>query len=250
MYAYMPEKIMQKSEVIPSWRIYRAFLRSNDPSVIATELAITDEKMKQELTGNPIFREAAEAAAADRLPAVFEDMDDSAKAVWEALAGRDTPDDVKQQALLALSHGGKREQQKLFAYGLMQNHFDVVGALKSLKISQATYRKWMTDPEFAELINNIQFSKRHFVEGKLFQLVAHGDTKATIFACERLNREEFGNKLEISGKVDHQHSSNLDLSILPMELRVQVIEALQARAADPDGLLINSIPAESVKRLS
>ena len=232
---------------IESYRVYRACLRSDDPEVIATELAITVDSLKQLLSSDQLFREAADAAAADRLPACFEGMDESAKAVWEALSGRDTPEDIKQQALLALAHGGRREQQKLLAYGLMQNHFDVNGALKSLKISQATYRKWMNDPEFAELIANIQFSKRHFVEGKLFQLVAHGDTKATIFAAERLMREEYGQKIEVSGNVSHSHA-NLDLSRLPIELRIQVIEALrESGQVDPDGLLIEAV---DVKRLN
>ena len=236
-------------KTIESWRIYREFLRSDNHELIATALAISTRELEQLLSSDQLAREAAEAATEDRLPACLEGLDDSAKAVWASLSGKDTPEDIKQQALLAVAHNGKRAQQQLFVFGLSQNHFDVNAALRALKISQNTYRKWLKEAEFAELICGIQDAKRQFVEGKLFQLVAHGSEKATIFACERLNREDYGAKLELTGTVDHQHS-NLDLSILPMELRVQVIEALQARAADPDGLLINSIPAESVKRLS
>jgi hypothetical protein len=232
---------------LASWAVYRAFLQSDDIEVVATNLGLTPDLVAKRLQSDPEFKEAAEAAANDRLPAVFQDMDDASKAVWEALSGRDTPEDIKQQALLALAHGGRREQQKLLAYGLMQNHFDVNGALKSLKISQAAYRKWLKDPEFAELIANIQFSKRNFVEGRLMGLIAHGSERATIFAAERLMREEYGQKIEVSGVVSHNHA-NLDLSRLPLELRIQVMDALRdSGQIDPDGLLIEAV---EVKRLT
>jgi len=223
------------------WRVYRAFLQSEDTSVIATSLAITPEILAERLARDPEFREAAEAAQADRLPACFQDMDDSAKAIWTVLSGKDSPEDAKQQAMLALAHGGRREQQKLLAWALMNNNFDVNGAIRHLGISQGNYRKWLKDAEFAELIASVQFAKRNFVEGRLMALVAVGDVKATIFATERLLREEYGQKLEVSGTVDHQHTANLDLSRLPMDLRIQVMEALQASGCtDPDGLLIDS----------
>jgi hypothetical protein len=233
---------------IETWKVYRAFLRSDDAEVIAAELAMTSEAIKQAITSDYEFREAAEAARADRLPAVFEDMDESAKAVWDALAGRDTPDDIRQQALLALSHGGKREQQRLLGWGLMCNHFDLNSALRALKIPQSTYKKWLNDPEFAELIVSIQNAKKQFVEGKLFQLIAHGDSRATIFAAERLMRDSYGQKIEVSGSVSHEHST-LDLSRLSIGLRMQIMEELRdSGMVDPDGLL--AIPAESVRRIT
>jgi hypothetical protein len=234
-------------QAIESWKVYRSFLRSDDPSVVAKELATTEENLKRQLANDPLFREAAEAATRDRLPACLDGMDDSIKELWETLSGRDIPEDARQQALLALAHNGKREQQRLFAFGLIQNHFDVLSALRALKISQATYRKWLQEPEFAELIAGVQSAKRQFVEGRLFQLVAACDTKAVLFSAERLMRDDYGAKLEVTGTVNHEHAA-IDLSRLPLELRIQVMDALRETVADPDGMVIELSPVE-VKRL-
>jgi hypothetical protein len=122
------------------------------------------------------FKEAVLTAKADRLPSTFESLDDETKAMWIVLSSEGQDEDAKQRALLAVANNGDRERQKLLAWGLLNNHFDVLAALKALKISQKQYKTWLKDPEFADLIDSVQCAKRQFVEGTLMKLVADGDT--------------------------------------------------------------------------
>lgn len=236
------------------WKAYKAFLASEDLDTVAASLSLSRDVLAQYLEHWEPFAQAATAAKNDRLPAVFQDLDAESKLIWCALNDRDVPEDKKQAALIALANNGERERQKLLAWGLMNNHFDVNSACRALNISTRQYQKWLkTDSEFAELIAAVQAAKRNFVEGTLMKLVATGDTKATIFAAERLLREDYGQKIEHSGAIDHNHTAAIDLGMLPVHLRAQVIEAIRGSGlVDPDGLLAsdNFVDATAVKRLN
>jgi hypothetical protein len=237
---------------IASWKVYRAFLRSGDPKAVAEDLGITQGELERLQATNAEVAQAADAAMADRLPACFESLTAESKAYWDILVNNKATTDAKQSALLAIANNGERERQKLLAYGLMQNYFDVQSACKALNVTLKQFHKWMqTDHEFAEMISEVQEAKKHFIESKLFQLIALGSEKATMFAAERLMKDRYSAKIEHSGSIDHnhQHTQTLDLSNLPIEVRGQILDLLrQSSLTDPDGLL--SVDATVVKRLN
>jgi hypothetical protein len=237
---------------IASWKVYRAFLRSGDPKAVAEDLGISQGELEQLQATNPEVAYAADAAMADRLPACFEALSEESKAYWEILNSTKSAPDVKQAALIAIANNGERERQKLLAYGLLTNHFDVQSACKALNVPLKQFQKWMqNDPEFIEMIGEIQQAKLYFIESKLFQLISVGSEKATIFAAERLMKDRYGAKIEVSGNIDHkhEHTQTLDLSNLPVEIRGQILDLLRCSGqTDPDGLL--SLDATAVKRLN
>ena len=238
-------------QTLASWRIYRAYLRSGEVKAAAEEIGISHEDLQQRLAADPELAQAAQAAMADRLPACFESLSDESKAYWDILNSTKSTIDSKQAALIAIANNGERERQKLLAWGLTCNHYDVQAACKALDISMSQFRKWtQNDPEFIELLNDIQHNKLHFIESKLFQLVAQGSERATMFAAERLMRDKYGAKLEHLGTIDHrhEHTQTLDLSNLPIEIRGQILDLLrQSGQTDPDGLLVD---ATTVRRLN
>ena len=241
-----------------SWEIYRATLSAGeDVEKIAETLGVSMQIVKELLAANIEHRQAHDAAIADRLPAVFADLSDASKEIWKTLTDREAFPDAKQLALLAVANGGKREQQKLLIYGLVESHFDVNSALKALKIPLKTFRNWVKDdPEFAEMISEVQDQKKAFIEGRLFKLIAMGSERATIFGAERLLKETYGAELKHTGNIEHnhQHNTGLDLSKLPVEVRSQIFEILaQSNLVDPDGLLAETptaLDAVEVKRLN
>jgi hypothetical protein len=109
-------------------------------------------------------------------------------------------------------------------------------------------------PTIAEMIAEVQASKRFFVEGQLFKLIALGSEKATMFAAERLMPKEYGNKIQHSGSIEHNHThtQQLDLANLPTEVRGKIFELLMdSGMIDPDGLLAApTLEAASVKRIT
>jgi hypothetical protein len=142
-------------------------------------------------------------------------------------------------------------------YGLVESHFDINGALKALRIPLRTFQSWVkNDPEFAEMISEVQDQKKQFIEGRLFRLIAMGSERATIFGAERLLKETYGAELKHSGQIDHnhQHNTGLDLSKLPVEVRSQIFEILaSSNLIDQDGLLATTptaLDAVEVKRLT
>lgn len=240
------------------WQGYRLALKYglSDLKPIYSELGLTESQFTELQRVQLSFQRAVEAGNADRLPAVLADLSDESKEIWKILTDREAFPDSRQQALVAVANGGKREQQKLLIYGLVESHFDVNSALKALKIPLKTFRNWVKDdPEFAEMISEVQDQKKAFIEGRLFRLIAMGSERATIFGAERLLKE-YSPKLEHHGTIshEHQHNTGLDLSKLPVEVRSQIFEILASSSlVDPDGLLAETptaLDAVEVKRLN
>jgi hypothetical protein len=234
-----------------SWQIYRATLKHGDEAKVAESLGLSPFALKQLLADDPVLRNAMDAALADRLPAVLNDLSEESKAIWASLSGPVT-DDAKQAAMIALAGKGERERKKLLAWALLNNNFDVTGACRNLKIAIREFERWSkNDPEFAEMIADIQAAKRHFVEGRLMGLVSAGSERATLFAAERLMKDTYGAKLTVEGNVSHTHTA-LDLGRLPVAVKAQIFELLESSGViDPDGLLAyDAVDAEAVKRLT
>jgi hypothetical protein len=237
------------------WQAYRLHLKfGDDTAKIAENLNVSEQQLTDLYQYEP-FANAAQAAQADRLPACFESLSDESKAYWAILNDHKALADAKQSALLAIANNGERERQRILAYGLMQNFFDVQAACKALNVPVKQFNKWVaSDPEFAGMIAEVQASKRFFVEGQLFKLIALGSEKATMFAAERLMPKEYGNKVQHSGSIEHNHThtQQLDLANLPTEVRGKIFELLMdSGMIDPDGLLAApTLEAASVKRIT
>lgn len=101
-------------------------------------------------------------------------------------------------------------------------------------MSKATLNHWIRDdPEFADLLDEIHWHKKNWVEQHLMHRLASGDSAATIFANRTLNRDRGYNdkiQLEHSGEVSvhHQVIAVDDLS-LPIDVRKKILEALRKR---------------------
>jgi hypothetical protein len=232
------------------WKLYRAALKHGDEAKVAESLGLSPFALKQLLADDPVLRSAMDAALADRLPACFSDLSDESKAIWASLSGPVT-DDAKQAAMIALAGKGERERKKLLAWALLNNNFDVTGACRNLKIAIREFERWSkNDPEFAEMIADIQAAKRHFVEGRLMGLVSAGSERATLFAAERLMKDVYGKTVTVEGNVTHTHST-IDLSKLPISIKSRIFELLEeASVITPDGLISYDLVAEDVKRLT
>jgi hypothetical protein len=233
-----------------AWKLYRASLKHGDEAKVAESLGLSPFSLKQLLADDPVLRSAMDAALADRLPAALNDLSDESKAIWETLYNPPSAD-AKQAALIALANNGERERKKLLAWGLLNNYFDVTGACRALKIGIRQYESWLkTDSEFADLIADVQSAKKHFVEGRLMSMISLGSEKATLFAAERLMRDQYGKVVEHTGTVNVNHST-IDLGRLPIKLKAQIFELLEESGViTPDGMLsYSAIDADGVKRL-
>lgn len=89
-----------------------------------------------------------------------------------------------------LSDTGKRARQQLFLQSLVHFNFDLSQALRAVNISRDRFDRWVTqDPNFAKLIDEMDWHRKNFFEGKLVELVRAGDPGIVKFVNSTYNAD-------------------------------------------------------------
>jgi len=168
-----------------------------------------------------------------------ESMDETVASTWEALRSLDKLTE-RQKVLLSVDTSD-RYKQSLFVYGMTQSYFDTNTVCQRLGISKKLLDTWSKEPEFQELLDTIQWARKNFVEGKLMERIAGGDSKAIIFASQTLNKDRgYAQEIRVSGQVEHTLGL-IDFSKynMPIELQSQLLDWMQSEGLiDLDGLLV------------
>lgn len=132
----------------------------------------------------------------------------------------------------ALLKAGKQGRQSLFLHAVLAFNFDITRATQVCQLSHNTIQHWTrTDPQFAELLDELRFHVGNFYESALTRLVAEGNTAATIFANRTFNSGRgYGQKVQVehSGSVEQNHNHlviDVDKLDLPLNVRKQILEA-------------------------
>jgi hypothetical protein len=92
----------------------------------------------------------------------------------------------KRPVALQFKKSGKRERQEAFIQAYLADAFNISSACRQVGIDRSTYYKWSEDDEFKTKFNDARESRKDFIESKLLERVAKGDTIAIIFACKCL----------------------------------------------------------------
>lgn len=128
---------------------------------------------------------------------------------------------------------GIRARQQLYLHALTVTLFDPSLAAAKVGLSLSQVKKWMKDPDFAAMVEEIHEHKKNFVESALMVGVANGDKSMVIFANETLNADRGYNKkkivdVDVSGKISHEHAHvNIDELGLPLETKKRILAALR-----------------------
>lgn len=127
---------------------------------------------------------------------------------------------------------GKRTRQQLLVYALLQTGFNLSKALRKVAISRRTFDEWReNDPEFIDLVGEIELVKKDFFEEGLVRLIRSGDSPATIFANRTVNRDRgYGESTEVklSGNIGFIPVPIHELD-LPLEVQRAILEAINNR---------------------
>lgn len=163
---------------------------------------------------------------------VYDKLSDEAKALWDQLYSMEQENVGVAQIEALLADKGKDMRQQLVLHAITFSNFNLSRALSRVNVPKRTFDKWCAyDPDFANLIEELQWHKKNFFEGALCDLVSDGNSQAVLFANRSLNRDRgYSDKqeIEISGNIDHNHSVTvLDLSKidLPLDVRKQLLKA-------------------------
>lgn len=103
-----------------------------------------------------------------------------------------------------LKDKGKVARQRLFIHALVHCNFNVSAAMAKINVSRKTYENWVQDPEFATLMEEIEWHKCNFFEEALMDLVRAREPAAVMF----VNRTKNANRgyTDKGLTVTHQHN--------------------------------------------
>lgn len=223
------------------WKVYKATVESGKIDDILSVVKMTTDEFDHALATCEPFRNAYEAAKAkSSLGLIAEFVDQETLETWEILE-RASKVSEKQQALMNLATRGDVARQRLFVHAVVESQFNIAKVCKTLGIGKKTLDTWLRESkEFREMLENIQWAKKAFVESHFMDLIAKGSEKATIAAAQTLLRDEYGQSVRVEGQINHAVAVvDLGAIKLPVEARRAILEAVQeAGLTDLDGLFV------------
>jgi len=152
--------------------------------------------------------------------------------VWRRIDRFDNTTNGTERIESLLADHGTPARQHLFLYALLHSNYSLSEALRKVNISYQRLQAWKEDPDFLNLVDEIQGAKKDFFESALVKLVKRGDTNAVVFANRTLNKDRgYSEKLDISvnGSINHNHHFVVDVDKLnlPFETRKEVWKAIK-----------------------
>jgi len=140
---------------------------------------------------------------------VYKRLPEDLKKLWREINKMDKAGSGVEKIEALLVRKGMRVRQHLFLYAWVASNFSISNALGKVNISRTTFDYWKEkDPEFAMLVEEINWHKKNFFEDHLCKLVAGGDVSSTIFANETYNRDRGYSKrqdlnVNLTGETTH-----------------------------------------------
>ena len=159
---------------------------------------------------------------------VYGRLPENIKKIWDEINAIDEEDNGTLRLENILKDTGKKVRQHLFLYAWTSCNFSVSKALRKLGFARNIFLGWMNDdPEFATLVDEINFHKKNFFEDALLDLVQLRNPQATIFANKTQNADRgYGEKLDVrvNGQINHNFRLiQVDKLSLPLETKKQIL---------------------------
>lgn len=232
------------------WEAYEASLSCSTDKELAIALQISEERLKQWKNDHAEFYRAILAARARsgdiRAGAtalsqhISNSLPEDLRDLWNDLQDENAP---ANPAKMALATKGDYDRQRLLIHAMSTTQFDLNRCMRLLNISKATLDRWAKDdPRFVRLWEEMVHAKKNFIESALMGLIEEGNTRAILFANERLNKDRgYGasSTVTVEGTVNHKVAV-LDISKLALDVdtKLKILEAAKnAGLIDEEGLL-------------
>lgn len=149
--------------------------------------------------------------------------------LWDQIRGLTKSRSAGVEIETLLADRGEKIRQELYLHALVFCNYNPSKAMACVNVDKKTVTHWKeSNPNFAELIEEMQWHKGNFFEEALHKLVQSGDRAAVLFGNRTINRDRgYGNKVEVShgGQVDIHHDV-MDLAELFPYLEQAVVDKL------------------------
>jgi hypothetical protein len=181
---------------------------------------------------------------------VYDHLHPEIKKEWQDLILAHKNKDYDEQNRLwdNMNAKGNKHKQILFIQAYISTRFDFSKSMAIVGIKKVELDKWLKSDTFQTLWEEVLAHRNAYFENKLFDMVDMGDTKATLFVNERLNRMVYGKELKLTGDTNqplqYQLKANeLDLTMLSIELQEMIYAELQAKGLMPNNVInVESTP--------
>jgi transposase len=239
----MPNIVWEDGMYLDVFRLAKSGLSN---SSIAKSIGVTPKTFSFWLKRKPTLKKALEEGRAPpgEVSRTFQDyifnrLPKRLRKVWRRLKKCSDSNQVERMEAL-LDKQGTRGRQELFIHAFIASGFNASEACRMVVISYSTMQRWIkNDPDFGELMNEMEFHKEEFFENALIQKVIQGDTKAIIFAAKsKLHKRGYGETKQINktvtvqGMVGHVPFSVDDLN-LSLEARKEMLEKVRMKQLGP-----------------
>jgi hypothetical protein len=183
---------------------YDAHLREASLAKVAKTFEMTQGKMWSLVQQYPELQQAKRMAEENRRRGylgkwVLENLSPEARRTWDRINGMDRQDEIE-----AIFHGKTPVlRQKLFCHALLAFGFNVSAACAKVGISNKDLGNWKHDPEFLEMLEDVQFHKKNFFENALLDLVEERYAPAVLMVNRTANADRgYGERLEVNGSME------------------------------------------------
>lgn len=167
---------------------------------------------------------------------IYSRLSPELREIWQQICHWHRKRNGVSQIEMILSDHGKIVRQQLFLYALCVSAFSASVACQRVNITKRTLDEWISsDPNFAELVEELQWHKGNFFEESLVRLVKEGNPAAILFANKTFNSARgYGARMS----VDVNHSGSVlhgvvDLSelipFLTEPCKLELLEAIRKR---------------------
>lgn len=239
----IPEKRKKRRKRYTLWKpiflveVYRLARAGLSDEAIARSLNISRNTIKLWKDRQEGVREALELARKE-VPSedgfaryFYTQLDPSLQNLWDAIENNETKGGGIARLDRILADHGKNARQSLFLHALVNSHFSPTRAMERVGIDKRQLDDWKdNDPDFAQLVEDIQWHKGNYFEEALVKQVEKGNISAILFANARYNQKRgYGTKSEVdvtvSGEVRHTHAIDLAELDLSPACRLEIVQA-------------------------
>jgi hypothetical protein len=202
---------------------YKTFKRWMRKRPTFRNAILRGRRLAKEKTGNEEFREY-----------VYERLTEDMKETWDKLNAPDTEGNPIERVEAMLEGKGKTFRQHLFLYALVHYNFNPSDAMRAVGISKTTLDRWtVSDPKFAQLVQEVNWHKKNFFEGLLVKAAKAGETGAILHGNKVYNADRGHNTkvtFEHMGEVQHNHRM-IPIDDLGLEIgeRKKLLQAIRDR---------------------
>lgn len=215
-------------------QFYDCYSRERNLAVVASAFGVTQWNLGKIIERHSELQLAMTMADENRKKGVLANyilanLSPQARAIWEKITKLSTYAEVDA----CFKNKPLQLRQQLFCTAVLYTGHDYAKALRMVGVPYGDFMKWRTDPEFSQMLEELQWHKKQFFHKSLMGLVAEGHPGAVIFVNRTVNADMgYSERLDlnIQGQT-HAGDYPLDQLGLPASVLKQVLEAMEKKKA-------------------